>query len=62
MKVQLKKSVFTILTSVSFLIALCSCGGGGSTCPAYSQEYKFDKENEINLAIEKAEISTENEI
>ncbi len=62
MKVQLKKSAFSILTAASFLITLSSCGGGGSTCPAYSQEYKFDKENEINLAIEEVEFSTENEI
>jgi hypothetical protein len=50
-----------LLTLFGIALALSSCGGGGSTCPAYSQEYKFDKANEINLAIEEAKINTENE-
>lgn len=34
---------------LSLTTLLCACGGGGSTCPAYSQEYKFETENGVNI-------------
>jgi len=56
------KSIKSLLILFGLTIAACSCGGGGSTCPAYSQEYNFDHKNEINLTLDQKETNTENEI
>ena len=52
----IKKNIVAALT-VTGLMVMTSCSGGGESCPAYSNNYKANEQQDVANQLEKKDAS-----